>query len=477
MEILEVLLENVTMVELMFIGLVAEVLAILFLVEARLRLARLFGLITKEKYQQSIDGKNGHSKLKKGITGVYFMAAIFIFIGTGFSIHWQVDRSVKVWQQGKLGQLESEVKLISENFLKEKDIRDMCIGVIKKDKRYLSCLSQSQASNATVLDGSSIFEIGSISKTFTYAAMIKVLEKHNIEINSSIRSFLPKNITEQNPAIASITWQQLATHTSGLSRMPMAWNWTSVKVAFAANTLGNPAEYFTTDYVYEYLLSETLEDQRAVKASYSNLAVGLLGLLLSDLEEKSYQQMIQDLIISPLHMDATTAGIALNTDKAIDGYGQYRRIGSLVISAIADQTVFSDALAGAGSVNSSISDMMIYLSNSMQEYKRPIFQNASYTSSFNDTVSVNLGWIVKDMSQELSENIVMHNGATGGFRSYLGFSESSDVGVVILSNGSRSVDSMGVDILKVLINVASQNNALADLTSASALNDLVAAAK
>ena len=324
-------------------------------------------------------------------------------------------------------------------------------------------MSQSPINNSAILDNSSVFEIGSITKTFTYAAMLKTLNNHNIEIDSPIADYLPKNIMQLNPNIGNITWQQLATHTSGLSRMPMGWDLVTAKSLFELCTLGNPYEGFTTEYIYDYLLSTDIEKADKELGSYSNLAVGLLGLLLSEVENKSYPQLIADYITSPLNMTSTTVNLPTKKDKMVNGYGQYRRLGSLVVSAQSAPSIFSNGLAGAGAIRSSTKDMMIYLKNSMKDYKNSVFQEAKYTSRLSEKGKVNLGWIVVDMPGKLGESIIAHDGATGGFRSYLGFVESEDIGVIILTNGTRSVTSLGKNILQILAKESKKSASVANL--------------
>ena len=106
-------------------------------------------------------------------------------------------------------------------------------------------------------------------------------------------------------------------------------------------------------------------------------------------------------------------------------------------------------LVGAGAIRSSTKDMMIYLKSNMKDYKNSVFQEAKYTFLLSEKRKVNLGWIVVDMPGKIGESIIAHDGATSGFRSYLGFVESEDIGVIILANGTRSVISLGKNILQI----------------------------
>lgn len=445
------ILEYFTAAELVFIGLLMEAALAIFLFSALVRLAARLKVISKERRDRVIEKKKG----KKWIGGIYVALGLILFVGMGFGMHWQTPGAAKVWQQGDIGNMRVSVNQLSEDFLVEKDIRDLCVGIIKGNQTYSACFNHAQAIATNSVDNSAIFEIGSISKTFTYATMHKVLNKHQIALDSTIAPYLPKELTDKNPVIGQITFKQLATHSSGLSKQPMGWDWTTLSSLFSYNILGNPYKNLTKEYVFEYLETTELalndaSDNAPAKVEYSNLGVGLLGLILSELEGQSHSQMIQDNVLSPLNMQATTAGYPTNKAKMVAGYGQFRTIGSAVLTAEADRWTFTDVLAGAGAINADLSDMMKYLAHSMKSYQLPLYQDKGNSVPFGKKSQINLGWIVSPLNEEESTNFVFHNGGTGGFRSFLGFDETSKTGVVILSNGTRFVDALGKDILSAL---------------------------
>ncbi|MCJ8270716.1 MAG: beta-lactamase family protein [Psychrosphaera sp.] len=438
------ILENFTAAELVFIGLLIEAALAIFLFSVLVRVAARLKIISKERRDRVIEKKKG----KKWIGGIYAVLGLIIIIGMGFGMHWQSADEPKVWQQGDIGSVTASINQLSLDFLVNKDIRDLCVGIIKGNQTHSACFTHAQAKAAIAIDNSAIFEIGSITKTFTYATMHKVLNKHQIALDDKIAPYLPKDLTDKHPAIANITFKQLATHSSGLSKQPSGWNWTTVASIFSANVLGNPYENLDKNFVFEYLETAELAPN---EAEYSNIGVGLLGLILSELEGQSYSQMIQDNVFSPLNMQASTAGYPTNKDKIVAGFGQFRTIGSVVLTAESDRWTFTDVLAGAGAINSNLSDMMKFLGHSMASYQQPMYKDENNLVPIGENGQINLGWLMMPLNDEKTENVVFHNGATGGFRSFMGFDESSNTGVVILSNSTRYVDALGKDILSALL--------------------------
>jgi hypothetical protein len=60
-----------------------------------------------------------------------------------------------------------------------------------------------------------------------------------------------------------------------------------------------------------------------------------------------------------------------------------------------------------------------------------------------------MNWI-RTQSERLQQPMIWHNGGTGGFRSFLGFTEQGGLGVLILSNSSEDVDDLAIELLRDL---------------------------
>ena len=63
-------------------------------------------------------------------------------------------------------------------------------------------------------------------------------------------------------------------------------------------------------------------------------------------------------------------------------------------------------------------------------------------------LGIGLGWLRVPLRRD--DVVLWHNGGSGGFRSFAGFVPAAGVGVVVLANDLRSVDRVGLDLLKAL---------------------------
>jgi CubicO group peptidase (beta-lactamase class C family) len=188
-----------------------------------------------------------------------------------------------------------------------------------------------------------IFEIGSISKVFTGLLLAQAVIEKKLTLDMTLRKLMGPTQTFADNKVAGITLLQLATHTSGLPRVPD-------EVLAAADPADPYARYDRTQ------LNATMARVKLAHAapfplSYSNLGVGLLGDLLSRLYGKPWEELVQERITKPLRMKDT--GVALNAE-------QQKRLVPPYAGAEAAKPWHFSALAGAGALRSTAADMLVF---------------------------------------------------------------------------------------------------------------------
>jgi CubicO group peptidase (beta-lactamase class C family) len=180
-----------------------------------------------------------------------------------------------------------------------------------------------------------------------------------------------------------------------------------------------------------FLKSFQFEHSRPFPVQYSNLGVGLLGYVLSQVCGDDYDGMIRTLITRPLGM--TDTGVVLTTtqlQRAAQGY-----------CVVPDESPLWDlsVLAGAGEVRASLHDMMIFLKANLVPEATP-FSSAIKLSqqiqAADPSMNVGLGWIIEGSGDDV---MIWHNGQTDGFHSHIAFKPSEQTGVVMLTNTASDV--------------------------------------
>ncbi|MBL4940304.1 MAG: serine hydrolase [Colwellia sp.] len=308
----------------------------------------------------------------------------------------------------------------------------LVVGVIDGEQSKIISVGKANKSNSKVLNKDSLFEIGSISKTFTGILLADMVLKEELKFDDPVIQYLPQGVTMPIRNGKQITLLDLATHTSALPRLP---------TGFMPKDITNPYADYSVKMMYEFLSSYQLTRDIGVTPEYSNLGMGLLGHVLALKAGKNYEDLVKERILTPLGMNNTT----ITTSAA---QKQQLTIGH---DATGNPTSHWDipTLAGAGALRSSGEDMMIYLAANMGLNKTPLSAaielSHQYQHEFgSETLSIGLAWLTTEAPDG---DIIWHNGGTGGYRSFIGFNKNMEVGVVVLANSQDDPDAIGRAIL------------------------------
>ena len=277
-----------------------------------------------------------------------------------------------------------------------------------------------------------LFEIGSITKTFTSLLLADMVVKGEVRLEDPVSKYLPAGIRVPSRNGREIALVDLATHTSGLPRMP-----SNIKPSDPMN----PYKDYTAAMLYEYLNGHRLNFDIGAQYLYSNVGAGLLGQVLALKAGKDYETLVRERILVPLGMTDTT--ITLNAGQA----GRFATPHDEKLRPVSPWDF--DALAGAGAIRSTARDMLKYaaanlglvetpLARAMELAREPrrVFENLG--------LALGLAW---HLFQRRGAIIVWHNGGTGGFRSWLGLCPKTGTGIVVLDNSSNGLDALGFEEL------------------------------
>jgi len=292
------------------------------------------------------------------------------------------------------------------------------VGIIDKNgTQYYSF--GAKTTGGKPVDEHSIYEIGSISKTFTATLLADNIVKGKMKADDPISKYLPSTV--KVPVYSGggkpISLGTLSDHTSSLPRL-------------APNMpYGNPADPYadyTVDLMYAFLSSYSLPREVGSKFEYSNLAVTLLGHILALDGKTTYEELLSKKITGPLKMkDNLAIGHSMGEEVSNWGFG---------------------TIPGAGGIRSSVHDMLLYLSANIGLNKSPLSSamELAHTPRHDMADKVGLGWFTETASQG---DITWHNGGTGGYRSFAGFVKETGRGVVVLTNSDADVDDIGRHLL------------------------------
>lgn len=280
-----------------------------------------------------------------------------------------------------------------------------------------------------------VFEIGSISKVFTSTLLAHAIHDSVISTDQTVRSTLYIEMAE-NP---DFTFLQLSNHTSGLPRLPGGYT-----LNFLWN-MDNPYKNFDADELRNYLENDLVLSRDPGEAHrYSNLGAGLLGLFMGELENSSYDDLLQRKIFEPMGMNRSTTDRELIEDYLVTGIT--KRGGSAKNWDLAD-------LAGAGGILSTAEDLSRFIQANFNPDDPVLSLQREATFQVNDNMDVAMGWFI--LKRESGAQWYWHNGGTGGYRTSIVMDPDQKTGVVVLSNISAGhseadkIDRLSFDLMEM----------------------------
>lgn len=321
-------------------------------------------------------------------------------------------------------------KVLKHKVETEKLSVGIAVAIIENGQVSFINVGVANKETAQEIDQNTLFEIGSVSKVMTSTALATFVDEGTLKLSDPVQNYLPKSVKLPMKNDKAITFESLASHRSGLPRLPSNMQF--------SNPL-NPYVDYTTEMMYEFLNQYTLPREVGESPEYSNLAVGLLGHTLAKIDDMNYEQMLMQRVLKPLKMKDTFVEVPRSAltrrSKGHNGNLETTDYWQL------------PAMAGAGAVVSDATDMALYLKANMQqnELASAIKLTHQPTAEFgNSLTKVGLGWIIQGTADG---DVYMHNGQTGGFASFIGFNPTSHKGIVILSNTSILMDEVGYSYL------------------------------
>lgn len=327
-------------------------------------------------------------------------------------------------------QIDEKIKA----FVAKSSISQLSVGIWHNGELYQSNYGFEEQADVDV------FEIGSVGKTFTATLLAVLVDKKVVNLNDKVNKFKP-NL----PFAKDVTLLQLATHTSGLPSNPFKG-----LVLDAQKAVQN---FSHSDYCN--FLSGLNKPLKSGKFNYSNIGMALLGNLLADHIDSTYEEAVKTYILDPLGMaDTQLSPKAYDEHRLAIGHGG---------SGKAVAHFKWESMEPAGLWRSTTKDMMVFLKAHLgysgEQWKDLLAKTTLPAINDPKCDHVGLAWMLA--SDDAVGNFAWHNGQTTGQKSLAVCSPERDTAIIMLSNKAPklwhnlfsrySIEQLSFEILKELI--------------------------
>ncbi len=359
--------------------------------------------------------------------------------GLNFVPKPQSDPNKVVLSSNKLqSDLDKQVDALLRPFMQSQGSVGLSAAVIIGDKVYSYHYGESKINNKTLPQQQTIYEIGSITKTLTGSLLAIAVNEGKISLEDEINKFLPKDLPRLAFEGQPIRIKHLANHSSGLPGMPLNL------FMHKNHDANNPFKHYADEDLFTFLKNFTPTKVPGTIHEYSNLATGLLGVILERVYQKSFEELLQEKICKPLQIkNMHLQSSAKQLEMMAQGHNA-----TLALSPPWD----FQALAAAGGIRADLDDMIAYAQNQINLRNSQLYDKISlaHQSTFQGAPNGEIGlfWVKTNVQ---GKSFHWHNGKTGGYSSFMAFEKNQKIAIVLLTNASNDPTQVGMQMMAQLL--------------------------
>ena len=315
----------------------------------------------------------------------------------------------------QISTLDIEIERLSKSFTVYGRTTGIAIGIIKDGQKKIYLDGFANTENDKPLTEHTILEIGSVTKTFTALLFAQLHLEGRLNMNDYANAYLTADLQLPDKDGVKIKIIHLLNHTSGLAREP--------------DDISSDHPYcYSESELSAYLKRITLDSIPGAKQKYSNTGFAIAGLMLENITDSTYTELLETRIFKKLGMVNTLSELDENQEENFaQGYfGSEKR----------DYLQWSNAFMGAGVIKSTINDLLIYMEHFIDAeasvLRAPIELTMDSTFSIDSDDFVGLSWFLWNNPD--NNRIVFHAGGQNGYSSIVSFNVTNQTGAIVMMN-------------------------------------------
>ncbi len=306
--------------------------------------------------------------------------------------------------------------------MEEKGVPGVAVGILHEGETVTAGFGVTSVDHPLSVTDETLFQIGSITKTFTGTTIMRLVEMGKLDLDAPVRTYLPDFKVADETAASQVTIRHLLTHTGG-------W----VGDFFHDTGAGDDA---LSRYVADMADLEQLAPVGTVW-SYNNAGFSVAGYIIEVVTGKSYQAALKELVLEPLGLqnsffdpgDVMTHRFVVGHNVSEDG------------AQVARPWPSPHSMYPAGGITCHVQDLLRYarfhLGDGKTEDKTQLLSPESMAQMHSPQVTVwgdetwGLGWAI---GETYGTRQIWHSGGANGQVSLLVLIPEHDFAIAILTN-------------------------------------------
>ncbi|KMP27987.1 serine hydrolase domain-containing protein [Bacillus wiedmannii] len=323
-----------------------------------------------------------------------------------------------------------------EKFIKEQNIPGASVAIVhNKDVFFTKTMGITGESEKKVTSKTP-FAIGSISKSLTALAIVKLIEDKKIKLEDPVQRYLPWFQLKDSQISSTITIQHLLTHTSGISTyegLALSDKQSKNSTALQENVMK--------------LSNVKLTAPPGEKYQYSNANYIILGALIDEVTNETYSSYMEKCIFQPLNMNGAAASKETAYEKGyLTGYQSWFGIPRKSIVS------YDNAGAPYGYITANLEDMIQYIMFLNRQEHTQFLKKENIDLYLSSLYKINseksYGFGLRTTNINKGDKMIWHSGSTPDARAEIFILNKSGWSGVILTNKNYVLEELALSVLK-----------------------------
>jgi CubicO group peptidase (beta-lactamase class C family) len=293
-------------------------------------------------------------------------------------------------------------------FISDSSKVGISIGIYKSDKIFTYNYGSTQKESQKLPTNKTVYEIGSISKTFTGTLLAQAVKDKKVKIDDDIRLYLDNSYPNLEYQGQPIRLFHLVSHISGLTLfLPDIPNlFQNPNFDTLPFTITKIQQNYSKQKFFDDLHNIKLDTIPGFKFHYSNSGAQLLKFILERVYKMPYDKLLEKYITKPLKMKNTNSLYANNNLKLVakgyNGNGNLMPYNPQILDA-------------AGGIYSTVSDMLHYIKFHLDETNEIVALSHKVVKGNINDYAVGLNW--QELTTSQKHKKIWQSGGTFGFSS------------------------------------------------------------
>ncbi|WP_146237376.1 serine hydrolase domain-containing protein [Deinococcus yavapaiensis] len=317
-----------------------------------------------------------------------------------------------------------DLEALTRDLMTEHRVPGLALGLLRDDRPHVLCLGVTSVEHPLQVDEHTLFQIGSLTKTFTATAILRLVEQGRLDLDTPLRTYLPELRLKDESVAARVTLRHLLTHVAG-------W------IGDFFEDTGNGDDALAR-YVDRMVTLEQITPLGEVW-SYNNAAFCLAGRVLEVTTGQTYEQAVRTSLLRPLEMNESFFFPAeVMTRRFVVGH--VKRDGDV---RVARPWPIPRSNHPAGGLASSVTDLLKYarfqLGDGRSEAGERVLASETLRAMQHPESRAHLdwmmglGWMFPKVGEE---RVIQHSGETNGQVSEFWVAPERGLAFALLTNAA-----------------------------------------